>query len=246
MSARPSICVASAHPHGLRPEWLADTVRECQGLLSESLHVGPNHLRSTTRAFLKRLQSPVAPVERLIQRGLLLEVAVQFGHTAHVSFHRQYPDDGGEAAACGFLPAAMVGEWPRDLAQSPSEAFQRWALRYSTEFLAAHPLSRACEAERYVKQHFRGAIAASDLAHELECSTDVLRRTFRQLTGRTLLEYQSELRVFEAMRLLRESDLKIEAVAREVGYRSKKDLFRVVQAHLGCTPLEYRKASRAD
>lgn len=218
-------------------------MRECQALLSGSLHTGPHQLQSTTRTFLERLQQPATPVERLIQRGLLLEVAIQFGHAAHVTFHRQYPEEGNPASSCGFLPAAMLSEWPRDLTQSPTDAFRRWATRYAAEFLATHPLSCAREAERYVGQHFRASIAASDLARRFECPVSFLRRTFRQLTGHTLLEYQSELRLSEAMRLLRHSDLKTEAVAREVGYRSKKDLYRVVQAHLGCTPVEYRKAS---
>jgi len=244
MRNRTRICAISEHQRGVRPEWLAETVRECQALLRGSLHAGPHQLLSTTRAFLERLQQPVTPVERLVQRGLLLEAAIQFGHAVHMTFHRQHPEADDSADPCGFLPAAMLGEWPRDLTQSPLEAFRRWASRYAVEFRAAHPLSCAREAERYVGQHFRSALAASELARRLECSLSFLRRTFKQLTGRTLLAYQSELRVIEAMRLLSQSDLKTEAVARDVGYRSKKDLYRVFQAHIGCTPLEYRKASR--
>lgn len=229
----------------LRSHWLSETVRECQALLSKSMHVGPNYLPGMASAFLDRLAQPLTPVERLVQRGMLLEVALQFGHAAHTTYHRQHPDDEPTADVCGFVTAAALEGWPRDLAHSPAEAFRRWARRFAETFRDAHPFSCAREAEEYLKQHFTSPISASNVAEQLSCPSGFLRRTFKQLTGKSLLEYQSELRLRAALRLLRESDLKMEAIAGEVGYRSKKDLYRVVQAHLACTPLEYRQASRS-
>jgi AraC-like DNA-binding protein len=195
------------------------------------------------RSFIDRLVPARTPLERLVERGLLLEVAVQFGHAAHTTFHRQYADERLSASSCRFLSSAAIEEWPRDLATSPAEAFRRWATRYASAFREAHPLSCAREAEAYIQQHFREAIAATELAARLQCPIVFLRRTFRQLTGQTILEYQSALRLREALRLLAQSDLKMEAIAQEVGYRSKKDLYRVVHASLQCTPLEFRQAA---
>ena len=233
-----------AHGEGVGSQWLSETVRECQALLSKSLHVGPNYLPAMAAGFIDRLAEPQTPVERLVQRGLLLEVAVQFGHAVHTTFHQQHGDDQPSMEACGFIPSAAVDGWPRDLATSPAEAFRRWSHRYANSFRATHPLSCAREAEEYLKQHFREPVAASNLAEQLSCPGGFLRRTFKQLTGKSLLEYQSELRLRAALRLLSDSDLKMEAIAGEVGYRSKKDLYRVVQAHLHCTPLEYRRHMR--
>ena len=84
-------------------------------------------------------------------------------------------------------------------------------------------------------------IGVAALARQLRCSRAFLQRTFKESTGLTLREYQVELRLREALRLLEESSLKIESIAGEVGYRSKKDLYRVVQARFGCTPLEVRR-----
>jgi AraC-like DNA-binding protein len=195
--------------------------------------------------FVEALAEPVSPVERLVQRGLLLEVAVQFGHAAHTTFHRQHPVDQPDVHHCGFLPASAIEGWPRDLATSPAEAFRRWSKRYAEAFREKHPLSCAREAEDYLKQHFRLPVSAVNIADQLACPSAFLRRTFKQLTGKSLLEYQSELRLRAALRLLSESDLKVEAIALEVGYRSKKDLYRVVQTHLSCTPLEYRQARQS-
>jgi len=226
---------------GMRSHWLMETVRECQGLLSSSPFLGPNHLPKTASAFLARLEAPQTPVEKLLQRGLLLEVALQFGHAAHTAFHREHRGRGGLSDACGFVPAAAMEGWPHDLARSPAEAFRQWARRYAEAFRAAHPLSCALEAEDHLRKDFREPVSADALARRVACTTAFLRRTFKQLTSKSLLEYQSGMRLREAMRLLRATDLKMEAVAYEVGYRSKKDLYRVIQASLGCTPLEYRR-----
>ena len=135
-----------------------------------------------------------------------------------------------------------IDGWPRDLATSPAEAFRRWSRRYADAFRDAHPLSCAREAEMYLKERFRSPMSAINIADQLSCPASFLRRTFKQLTGKSLLEYQSEVRLRAALKLLSETDLKMDAIALEVGYRSKKDLYRVVQAHLSCTPLEYRRA----
>lgn len=37
--------------------------------------------------------------------------------------------------------------------------------------------------------------------------------------------------------------MKVEAIAAEVGYCSKKDVNRVVKARVGCTPLAYRRGA---
>jgi AraC-like DNA-binding protein len=233
-----------AQREDLRSQWLSETVRACQSLLSQSLHIGPNYLPGMAATFVEALAAPLTPVERLVQRGLLLEVAVQFGHAAHTTFHRQHRDDQPDAEHCGFVPAIAVDGWPRDLATSPAEAFRRWSRRYADAFREAHPLSCAREAETYLKEHFRLPVSAANVADQLACPPAFLRRTFKQLTSKSLLEYQSELRLKAALRLLSESDLKMEAIALEVGYRSKKDLYRVVQAHMACTPMEYRQAHR--
>ncbi len=100
-------------------------------------------------------------------------------------------------------------------------------------------------AEHYLREHYSQKLAVDSLAQHLRCSPTYLQRTFKEVTGFTLREYQSELRLREALRLLEESDLKIEAIARHVGYRSKKDLYKLVQDRVGRTPLEFRKGRQA-
>ena len=50
----------------------------------------------------------------------------------------------------------------------------------------------------------------------------------------------------EATRLLRETNLKLESVAREVGYGSATYLCRVIQTSCGISPGEYREKWATD
>ena len=230
---------------GINASWLSDTIRECQAFLGESVSLVPSDLRATAGRFIERLPRPLTPLEILTQKGLLLDLAIQFGYAAHKAFHQHAGPADRSSRRCGFQPAASLGEWPRDSTRSPSEAFHRWASRFGFELQTAHPQACVHGAEYYLKQHYQERLAVDELAHHLRCSPTYLQRTFKETTGFTLREFQAELRLAEALRLLETSDLKIEAIATDVGYRSKKDLYRVVQARVGCTPLEFRKRRQA-
>ena len=230
---------------GINASWLSDTIRECQAFLGESVSLVPSDLRATAGRFIARLPPPRTPLETLTQKGLLLDLAVQFGYAAHKAFHRHAGPTDRSSRRCGFQPAASLGEWPRDSTRSPSEAFHRWASRFGFELQTAHPQACVHGAEYHLKQHYQDRLAVGELAQHLRCSPTYLQRTFKETTGFTLREYQAELRLGEVLRLLEVSDLKIEAIARDVGFRSKKDLYRVVQARVGCTPLEFRKRQRS-
>lgn len=226
---------------GISASWLSDTIRECQAFLGESVSLVPSDLRDTAGRFIARLPRPRTPLETLTQKGLLLDLAIQFGYAAHKAFHQHAGPANRSSRRCGFQPAASLGEWPRDSTRSPAEAFHRWASRFGFELQTAHPQACVHGAEYYLRQHYQDRLAVDELAHHLRCSSTYLQRTFKETTGFTLREYQAELRLAEALRLLETSDLKIESIATDVGYRSKKDLYLVVQARVGCTPLEFRK-----
>lgn len=230
---------------GIDASWLSDTIRECQAFLGESVSLVPSDLRATAGRFIERLPVPRTPIEALIQKGLLLDLAIQFGYAAHTAFHKHSGPTDRSLLGCAFQPSASLGQWPHDSTRSPAEAFHRWASRFGFELQTAHPQACAHGAEYYIKEHYQDRLAIDELAQHLRCSSGYLQRTFKDVTGFTLREYQAELRLREALRLLETSDLKIEAIAGDVGYRSKKDLYRVVQVRVGCTPLEFRKRKLA-
>ena len=66
-----------------------------------------------------------------------------------------------------------------------------------------------------------------------------LGRLFLRETGSTVRDYVTRIRLEHAEMLIR-SGIKIEAVALEVGYRSKKNFYRQFKRHYGTTPRPFR------
>ena len=79
------------------------------------------------------------------------------------------------------------------------------------------------------------------LAGQFYINKFYLSRTFREQFGVTVLGYLDQLRVTCAKRLLRFSDLTVEAVGREVGIPEPGYFSRVFKKVEGVAPGEYRR-----
>jgi methylphosphotriester-DNA--protein-cysteine methyltransferase len=66
-----------------------------------------------------------------------------------------------------------------------------------------------------------------------------LGRLFRQQLGMSVRAYVALTRMERAARAIRDGE-KVEAVALEVGYRSKKNFYRQFKRRFGTTPAKYR------
>jgi AraC-like DNA-binding protein len=120
----------------------------------------------------------------------------------------------------------------------------RYAQRSSAEsiprFRRAHELSRLLRElrERYVSPpDVREAAGIAGLSPNHFC------KVFKQVTGKTLLEYIHLLRVQEAERLLLETDMPVTEIAGQVGYTNITYFGRVFKKTKGATPSEIRKHS---
>jgi AraC-like DNA-binding protein len=63
---------------------------------------------------------------------------------------------------------------------------------------------------------------------------------FKQFTGLTFIEYKHEAQIRHACRLLRQTDLKIMAVAHEAGFDDVGFFHKVFRKKMGMTPSRYR------
>ncbi|QFT32214.1 HTH-type transcriptional activator RhaS [Labrenzia sp. THAF82] len=79
-----------------------------------------------------------------------------------------------------------------------------------------------------------------DLAEETGCSTFGVIRAFRRLTGVTPMRYLSILRLYEAKKMLLQSDFSVIRICYEVGYESLGSFNNRFKALTGVTPTGLR------
>jgi AraC-like DNA-binding protein len=102
------------------------------------------------------------------------------------------------------------------------------------------PPARAELARRLLAAEYRRPWTLAELARAAGCNRTTLQEEFQRLTGTTVHRYLVQQRVSAARHLLRQSDLKVSCVAREVGYRSPGALARHFKSITGVTPTSYR------
>lgn len=92
----------------------------------------------------------------------------------------------------------------------------------------------------FLDENFRRHVTLEELSARIFFSKDYLNRIFRELMGMPIGTYLRELRLNEAKRLLRETDLTVSEIAAESGFGDVKALYTVFKRELKMTPGEYR------
>ncbi|MGC4959403.1 helix-turn-helix transcriptional regulator [Actinomadura citrea] len=108
---------------------------------------------------------------------------------------------------------------------------------------APDPLVEQVFAE--IEATFREPVSAADVARTLGYTPGHLTTVLRRRTGRPLLEWITERRMIEVRRMLRETDLPLDAVAARTGLRDATYLVRRFRNRYGTTPQRWRRAERA-
>lgn len=70
-----------------------------------------------------------------------------------------------------------------------------------------------------------------------------LSRLFKEKTGSTYIEFLSSLRLEEAKRMLRETEMSIQDILQSVGYHDAASFHRKFKQMTGMTPAAYRDAN---
>ena len=96
--------------------------------------------------------------------------------------------------------------------------------------------SRISNAVELIRARFRESISVSVLARSVGMSSSSFHEHFKIVTGKSPLQYQKELRLLEAKRLLLESSEPVSRVAFEVGYESPNQFSREFSRKFGTPP----------
>ena len=93
--------------------------------------------------------------------------------------------------------------------------------------------------DSYFEQHLADA-KVEQLAEELHFSRSQVNRVLKKHYGMTFREKLIQARMDRAARLLRSTDLRVDAIAAEVGYTAAPSFYQVFKLRFGMTPETYR------
>ena len=96
----------------------------------------------------------------------------------------------------------------------------------------------------YIQQNYDRDISNTQISAEFGYHPYYLNRIFKKATGMTLHQAVIAERIELAKRLLRSTDISIDAVANEVGFSDRAQFSTAFKKHTDTTPSEYRKHNR--
>ncbi|MFZ6647896.1 AraC family transcriptional regulator N-terminal domain-containing protein [Undibacterium sp. TJN25] len=102
--------------------------------------------------------------------------------------------------------------------------------------LANSHAQRVVHAIHILRERFTEVVRVDELALAAQMSASAFHRQFKQLTAMTPLQYQKQLRLLEARRLMMTNAASVETAAFQVGYESSSQFSREYARMFGAPP----------
>jgi len=219
----------------VRAGWLSQTIGVIQRAV-DAIELEDRLDRPTLASRLVESLPPAAGAyERILLRSILVGLGLRLIDMSHADL-RGHPCDCALRCGCDlwrYSSACQNGD--------PIAEFGEWLANFLTTIRTAHPRAAEERAAWILRSSFRRHIAPARLAYDCGCSLSLLRAKFSRRYGMSFRQYVHLARVVTACRELRNGTPKIEALARECGYSSKKEFYRVFRTATGCVPQAFRQ-----
>lgn len=95
--------------------------------------------------------------------------------------------------------------------------------------------------KNFIDLNYFEKISAKSLGNIFYNNPYYLHRAFKEIIGITIIEYQHQVRIEQAKKMLSETELTLSFISSEVGYSSLSHFSRVFKRLIGISPLKYRK-----
>lgn len=128
----------------------------------------------------------------------------------------------------------QIKEWLLDISMQSYQMVQEQRMNKTTSFVR--------KAEQYVQDHYGEPELNIDMiCSELGLSSAYFSTVFKRETGKTFINYLTEVRMKEAERLLVEKNEKKYIIAQKVGYSDPGYFSYVFKKYFGVSPMKYNK-----
>jgi AraC-like DNA-binding protein len=114
--------------------------------------------------------------------------------------------------------------------------------RYSTAYRKKKNIwpEKVIQAVNHLEQDYVSLQSLEELANRVGLSKYHFTRIFKKTTGFTPMEYLTKVRMEKAVKLLRNSNLTIEEIARQIGYANGSYFIKVFRDWIGFSPGQFR------
>lgn len=141
----------------------------------------------------------------------------------------------------GLRRLAAVAELLAVLAESPESERRYLDSRGGTYRLDASEAEVFNRALGYITEHLDGRMLVPEVAEAVGLSRDAFSRLFAKATGVGFNRTVTRMRLTEACRLLRGTDLPVSDICYRVGFTNLSNFNRHFRATTGTTPSRYRR-----
>ena len=97
----------------------------------------------------------------------------------------------------------------------------------------------------YMEQHLHEKLTISSVCSQFYLSPTSFKKYFRRIYGQPVHRWLQQCRMEQAARQLRSSDLTVLQIAQGVGYDGLSQFNAIFKRYFGCTPRQYRNASKS-
>jgi AraC-like DNA-binding protein len=215
----------------MQADWMRSTQAVLRALADEFDFADAAEMMPLIRGSLAQIEAAPDRLHVELLRLMLVDLCGKMVHAIH---SRKDVACSCLGASWELLPMVTGSE------NEPRSAFADWAERSLAHVLAVHPLTAAERAACLIRSRPSKAWTLHELAASVESHEARLSRQFRRVFGLKPAAYLHLVRMSRAVVLFRTA-AKVEAIASEVGYRSKKDFYAALKQWVGLTPTEVRR-----
>lgn len=104
--------------------------------------------------------------------------------------------------------------------------------------------ARVAGVKEYVAAHYGDDLSLATLAEVVHVAPMTLCHIFKRLTGQRVSQFIIHVRIREASKRLRQTNLDIKSISYECGFNTMTNFNRQFKRLTGCTPTEYRTGDR--
>lgn len=106
--------------------------------------------------------------------------------------------------------------------------------------------SLSAKVKKYINENFHKDISMDDAAKETNLSYHYFSKFFKDSTGKSFVEYLTELRVEKSKELLCGTNDSIKEICYKIGYSDPNYYCKIFKKVTGMTPTEYRENQQSD